>query len=418
MPAKVPLATMPEASVAARALLPPGCTPSYAVSADGRWLLSGGAWDHSLRCTSLAAPEAAAVSAFHHTGVITCLAVGADGVTVVSGSADTTVCVWALYGGAAASAGVGACPRPLHVLSGHRGCVLCAALSTQMDLVLSGARPPPPGEQPPHASSATIDDGSGRRDGDAAAASPPPPVSGSEEEETAAAARQCSCAVWCALSGGFVRWLPVRGTPRAVAASPTGSGLLVYSDDDSGGGGGGSSSGSSGSSGMRLELFSMNGRPLRRVLLSTPMGQLITTRDGEMLVATEGPHVVVRRLHDLEVLHRYAGGDATPPATLPSAALAASIPSVALAPSTLVSALSLCAENHHAFVGTATGELSVLANPIVNIQVLEAIVVTASAPRPTSPRQVAANAALGWQTLLLLTGAIPIAPARVHRASY
>ena len=38
-----------------------------------------------------------------------------------------------------------------------------------------------------------------------------------------------------------------------------------------------------------------------------------------------------------------------------------------------VSALSLCAENHHAFVGTEDGALCVLANPIVNIQVLEQI---------------------------------------------
>ena len=38
-----------------------------------------------------------------------------------------------------------------------------------------------------------------------------------------------------------------------------------------------------------------------------------------------------------------------------------------------VSAFSLCAENHHAFVGTEDGGLCILANPIVNIQVLEAI---------------------------------------------
>ena len=33
----------------------------------------------------------------------------------------------------------------------------------------------------------------------------------------------------------------------------------------------------------------------------------------------------------------------------------------------------MCAENHHTFVGTEDGGLCILANPIVNIQVLEAI---------------------------------------------
>ena len=65
----------------------------------------------------------------------------------------------------------------------------------------------------------------------------------------------------------------------------------------------------------------------------------------------------VRRLHDLHLLHSYkeeapGGGTAITPR---------------------VSALSLCAENHHTFVGTEDGGLSILANPMVNLQVLEAI---------------------------------------------
>jgi len=68
-----------------------------------------------------------------------------------------------------------------------------------------------------------------------------------------------------------------------------------------------------------------------------------------------GALVTVRRLHDLQLLHCY-----------PEAASAVPVPP-------RVCALSLCAENHHTFVGTEDGGLCILANPIVNIQVLEAI---------------------------------------------
>ena len=91
--------------------------------------------------------------------------------------------------------------------------------------------------------------------------------------------------------------------------------------------------------------------------LSDPIGQIVCTRDGEIVVASEGEDVTVRRLHDLHLLHSYkeeapGGGTAITPR---------------------VSALSLCAENHHTFVGTEDGGLSILANPMVNLQVLEAI---------------------------------------------
>ena len=69
----------------------------------------------------------------------------------------------------------------------------CVAISTQMDIVLSAAAPPPTAPGAP---------------------------------------RRGTCAVWGAAGGHFVRWLPVRGEPKAVAISHTGSGLLVYSEEE------------------------------------------------------------------------------------------------------------------------------------------------------------------------------------------
>ena len=55
-PASSPLLTLPEASPAARTH-GGGGGPTYCVSSDGKWLLSGGHWDNALRCTSLTRPE-------------------------------------------------------------------------------------------------------------------------------------------------------------------------------------------------------------------------------------------------------------------------------------------------------------------------------------------------------------------------
>ena len=63
----------------------------------------------------------------------------------------------------------------------------------------------------------------------------------------------------------------------------------------------------------------------------------------------------------------YVRASAAPPSSVSSSASCDT--TVPLA----ISALSLCAENHHTFVGTANGGLSILANPIINIQVLEQI---------------------------------------------
>ena len=95
--------------------------------------------------------------------------------------------------------------------------------------------------------------------------------------------------------------------------------------------------------------------PLAVATTSTPLHAVIATRDGSAIVASAGAAVSVRRVHDLEPLHSYDfdGEAARPPPR--------------------VCALSLCSENHHAFVATDDGGLRILANPIVNIQVLEQI---------------------------------------------
>ena len=84
--------------------------------------------------------------------------------------------------------------------------------------------------------------------------------------------------------------------------------------------------------------------------------------------ASEGARVTVRRMHDLHLLHSYAEEQADG-----SGAAAAGGAAAAASAASRVSALSLCAENHHAFVASEDGALRILANPMVNLQVMEQI---------------------------------------------
>ena len=71
------------------------------------------------RCTSLARPDVV-VRSSQHCRVITCIDVAADGHTLVTGSADTTVVIWTLYGdqydGGRQPPNADAAPQALHVL--------------------------------------------------------------------------------------------------------------------------------------------------------------------------------------------------------------------------------------------------------------------------------------------------------------
>ena len=86
--------------------------------------------------------------------VITCLSLDHGGNYMMSGSRDTTSIIWDVYPAAAGawseSGGVGGTgsaggtgetpnPRPIQVLSGHDRAVSCVAISTELDMAVSGS---------------------------------------------------------------------------------------------------------------------------------------------------------------------------------------------------------------------------------------------------------------------------------------
>ncbi|KAM5291942.1 neurobeachin-like protein 2 [Ctenodactylus gundi] len=109
---------------------------ALAVAPDGKLLFSGGHWDGSLRVTAL--PRGKLMSQLsRHLDVVTCLALDTCGIYLISGSRDTTCMVWRLLQQGGVS--VGLASKPVQVLYGHEAAVSCVAISTELDMAVSGS---------------------------------------------------------------------------------------------------------------------------------------------------------------------------------------------------------------------------------------------------------------------------------------
>ncbi|CAM6069706.1 unnamed protein product [Sphagnum tenellum] len=145
-----------------------------AITPDGRYLLTGGHADNSLKVVATNTAHAVE-SALGHCSPITCLALSPEGSTLVTGSGDATVILWGIHGsssmvsegsstmsdpslvaaaaaasassasdGAEASASLADFRRrhvegPLHVLRGHVNELVCCCVNADLDLVVSSS---------------------------------------------------------------------------------------------------------------------------------------------------------------------------------------------------------------------------------------------------------------------------------------
>ncbi|XP_019471754.1 LOW QUALITY PROTEIN: neurobeachin-like protein 2 [Meleagris gallopavo] len=113
------------------------CSRTLAVSPDGKLLFSGGHWDNSLRVTSLGKGKVIGHIS-RHIDVVTCLALDLCGIYLISGSRDTTCMVWQVMQQGGFSSGLA--PKPIQVLYGHDDEVTCVAISTELDMAVSGSK--------------------------------------------------------------------------------------------------------------------------------------------------------------------------------------------------------------------------------------------------------------------------------------
>uniref|UniRef100_A0A3Q2CLK2 BEACH domain-containing protein n=1 Tax=Cyprinodon variegatus TaxID=28743 RepID=A0A3Q2CLK2_CYPVA len=109
----------------------------FVVSHDGKLLFSGGHWDNSLRVTSLVKGKTVGQH-IRHMDVVTCLSTDHCGIHLISGSRDTTCMVWQVL--QQNGAPVGLSSKPIQVLYGHTDEVVSVAISTELDMAISGSR--------------------------------------------------------------------------------------------------------------------------------------------------------------------------------------------------------------------------------------------------------------------------------------
>ena len=116
--------------------LAPHASACFAAPQSLRYVLCGGSWDNSVRAVSTDSGRLLQ-ACVAHKDIVTSLALSADGATLASGSADTTVMLW------------DATPQPERdvlplagapraVLRGHQDAVVALAVDADLDLVVSG----------------------------------------------------------------------------------------------------------------------------------------------------------------------------------------------------------------------------------------------------------------------------------------
>ncbi|XP_063308911.1 neurobeachin-like protein 2 isoform X7 [Pelobates fuscus] len=107
------------------------------VSHDAKLLFSGGHWDNSLRVTSLSKGKVIG-HITRHIDVVTCLALDVCGIYLISGSRDTTCIVWQVLQQGGLSWNLS--QKPVQVLYGHDDEVTSVAISTELDMAVSGSK--------------------------------------------------------------------------------------------------------------------------------------------------------------------------------------------------------------------------------------------------------------------------------------
>ncbi|KAK8770711.1 hypothetical protein V5799_012829 [Amblyomma americanum] len=108
----------------------------FVLSSDGKFLVSGGHWDNSVRAYSLLRSKQVA-HVILHKDVVTSLATDNCGMYLMTGSRDTTCIIWELN---QLGSGSFLPDKPFQILCGHDSEVTCVAVITELDMALSGSK--------------------------------------------------------------------------------------------------------------------------------------------------------------------------------------------------------------------------------------------------------------------------------------
>eukprot|EP01105_Mastigella_eilhardi_P025382 TRINITY_DN68_c0_g2_i1.p1 TRINITY_DN68_c0_g2~~TRINITY_DN68_c0_g2_i1.p1 ORF type:complete len:2943 (-),score=766.71 TRINITY_DN68_c0_g2_i1:81-8846(-) len=108
----------------------------FSITVDGKCLVTCGHWDTSFK-VSLIENGKQIQSIAKHKDVVTCLAMGQGGHTLLTGSKDTTLMVWDIY---YHNSTMMVYETPRHVLCGHEDEVTCVDMNFELDVAVSGSK--------------------------------------------------------------------------------------------------------------------------------------------------------------------------------------------------------------------------------------------------------------------------------------
>ena len=109
----------------------------FATTRDGKFLISGGHWDSSVRIASTETGKT--VDVVHgHYDVVTCIGMSEDGNVLITGSRDTTIVPWQIIYGPGEICSLKRYPRA--VFCGHDDEITSVAVNVEYDIVLSGSK--------------------------------------------------------------------------------------------------------------------------------------------------------------------------------------------------------------------------------------------------------------------------------------
>eukprot|EP00164_Ancoracysta_twista_P003908 GFYU01005239.1.p1 GENE.GFYU01005239.1~~GFYU01005239.1.p1 ORF type:complete len:1869 (-),score=444.28 GFYU01005239.1:22-4860(-) len=115
----------------------------FEISPDAKTIVTCGHWDNSFKLSAISDGKVSQ-SISQHKDIVTCLALGEDKVTLVTGSRDTTLMVWEFTTTSTMQLGISKqcylVEKPRQILYGHDDEVTCVAVSTALDIVASGSK--------------------------------------------------------------------------------------------------------------------------------------------------------------------------------------------------------------------------------------------------------------------------------------
>jgi len=109
----------------------------FALAGDeGKYLLSCASWDHVVKCSSVSNGKVLRIWRGLHSGLVTCLCVASDGMSLATGSEDCSILVWNDMQSLIRTPTI----PPMYRLTTHDQPVTCIDINIEWDIIVTGSK--------------------------------------------------------------------------------------------------------------------------------------------------------------------------------------------------------------------------------------------------------------------------------------